>query len=87
MTKDFSQVMSERTDKQLVEIVTLKREEYQPEAIMAAEKELSNRQIDPSNYSEEKSHLKVDTVYKEDMPLEKIQIVFTILLPAIFAIA
>lgn len=90
MTKDFSQVMSERTDKQLVEIVTLKRNEYQPEAVIAAEKELSNRQIDPLNFytdKEKAAMTKTGVVYKENIPLEKIQIAFTILLPALFITA
>jgi hypothetical protein len=86
MSVDFSQVMSERTNKQLVDIVTTKRDEYQPEALIAAEKELSVRQIDPTTfyYDEDKVTEQPTTIYKEDMPLEKIQILFTVLLPAIF---
>jgi hypothetical protein len=36
MTKDFSEVMSQRSDKQLAEILTTKRHEYQEDAIKAA---------------------------------------------------
>jgi len=90
MTKDFSQIMTERTDKQLVDIVNSKRDEYQPEALIAAEKELANRQIDPTTFysDEEKAAIsQTTTIFKEDIPLEKIQILFTVLLPAIFITA
>ena len=42
---DFSQIMSERTDEQLIEIVKRKREEYQPEALEAADAEFSRRDL------------------------------------------
>lgn len=41
MTPDYIQAMSERTDKQLADIVTIKRAEYEPEAIEAAEQEIA----------------------------------------------
>lgn len=50
MVKDFSQVMSERTDKQLIDIVTFKRHEYQPEAIVAAETEIERRKINSDSF-------------------------------------
>jgi uncharacterized RDD family membrane protein YckC len=37
--------MSKRTDAELIEIVEVKREDYQPEAVEAAEKELESRKI------------------------------------------
>jgi len=50
MSKDFSQAMAERTDKQLVDIVTIKRDEYQLEAILSAESEIEKRKLNPSNF-------------------------------------
>ncbi len=54
MNIDFTHVMSERTDKQLADIVTIKRDEYQPEALLAAEKELEKRNLSAKEfYSDE----------------------------------
>jgi|TARA_B110000090_G_C13351764_1_gene435136 hypothetical protein len=46
MKQDFSEVMSKRTDEEPIEIVTLTRDGYQPEASKAAERELDKRQVD-----------------------------------------
>lgn len=45
MNKDFTLKMSERTDTELIEIVTTLRNDYQPEAVLIAEQELRSRQI------------------------------------------
>ncbi|MBA2612678.1 MAG: hypothetical protein H0U95_11940 [Bacteroidetes bacterium] len=85
MTKDFTQVMSERTDKQLVDILTLKRDEYQPEAIFAAEKEIEHRQINVETfYSEVQIHeIQNSTqIDKADMEFEWYHKILTIFLPA-----
>lgn len=42
---DFTKVMSERSDEQLIEIVTRQRNDYQPQALEAAEKELERRNL------------------------------------------
>jgi hypothetical protein len=42
---EFAQRMSERTDEQLVEIVSRKRHEYQPEALLAADEEFRKRHL------------------------------------------
>ena len=87
MTTDFTQIMSERTDKQLVEIVTIKRDEYQPDAVIAAEKEIERRQLSPDSfYSIEeiesiKNPIPVD---KADMTFDLSHKIYTILLPAAF---
>jgi len=46
MENIFKQVMSERTDKELIKIVTVDRKKYKPEAIEAAELEIEKRKID-----------------------------------------
>src|ERR1035437_4675521 len=46
MTQDFSESMSNRTDEELIKIVTVDRNDYQTEAVEAAEKELKTRNID-----------------------------------------
>jgi hypothetical protein len=45
MIKDFTEAMSGRTDKQLADILTINKEDYVPEAIIAAEKELEKRKL------------------------------------------
>lgn len=42
---EFKRVMSERTDEQLIEIVTRKRHEYQPGALDAADAEFKRRAL------------------------------------------
>ena len=46
MTNQFSKVMSQRTDQELIEIVTARRNDYEPLAIEAAEQEINSRNID-----------------------------------------
>lgn len=46
MTQDFSETMSIRTDEELIKIVTVDRNDYQTEAVEAAEKEIKTRNID-----------------------------------------
>ncbi|NOR86397.1 MAG: RDD family protein [Bacteroidales bacterium] len=48
MTQNFTTVMSEKTDDELIKIITLLREDYQPEAVIVAEKELKTRKVDLS---------------------------------------
>jgi hypothetical protein len=84
MNKDFSQAMSERTDKQLVDILTIKRDEYQPEAIIAAEKELNLRQLNISNfYSEEQINQIKEKVNIEAIGFEWYHKALTIAIPLI----
>ncbi len=47
MNTDFKKVMSERTDEELIVIVTVEKDNYQPLAIVAAEEEIKKRNIDP----------------------------------------
>lgn len=50
MQNPFTEAMSERSDKELIDIVTLTREDYQAEAIEAAEAELLKRNLDVNDY-------------------------------------
>lgn len=50
MENEFKQVMSERTDDELVKIVTVEKENYQPLAISAAEAEIEKRNIDIGDF-------------------------------------
>lgn len=47
MDADYKDVMSKRTDEELIKIVTLDRDGYQPLAIEAADEEIKKRNINP----------------------------------------
>lgn len=53
MEIDFNEVMSHRTDIELVRIVTSDRHKYQEMALLAAENELKKRKIDPTSLEQE----------------------------------
>lgn len=52
MENEFAQVMSERTDEELIKIVTAERDNYNPTAIEAAESEVEKRNIDTNTFQE-----------------------------------
>lgn len=49
ISNDFAEVMQNKTDEQLIEIVTKRRNDYQPDAVEAADIEIQRRGIDPVN--------------------------------------
>lgn len=57
MNTDFKDVMSKQTDEDLIKIVTLDRDGYQPLAIEAAENEIKNRNIDTTKIEQVKVDL------------------------------
>ena len=52
MDNEFTQVMSERTDEQLIKIITVDFGKYQSHAIEAAQLEIEQRNIDISNFEQ-----------------------------------
>ena len=50
MENEFAKVMSERTDEELIKIVTVERGSYNPTAIEAADSEIEKRNIDTSEF-------------------------------------
>lgn len=89
MTTDFSQVMAERSDKQLAEIVTIKRDEYQIEAIKAAEKEIETRKIDVFSFYtiDQIEEIKNSAaINKSEMEFRLHHKILTILLPILIII-
>jgi hypothetical protein len=60
MSTDFKDIMSQRTDEQLIKIVTLDREGYQPLAVAAAEAELTSRNIDSAEFERVENELKIN---------------------------
>ena len=47
MSTNFKDIMSKRTDEEVIKIVTVDRGYYQPLAVVAAEEEIKSRKIDP----------------------------------------
>ncbi len=45
MDVNYTEIMAKRTDAELLEILTIKQDDYQPEAIAAAKAELENRNL------------------------------------------
>src|SRR5690554_731973 len=65
MENEFAKVMSERTDEELIKIVTAERDKYNPTAIEAAELEADKRNIDTSKFEEIKEKTTTERVAKE----------------------
>lgn len=68
MENEFKQVMSERTDDELIKIITVEKESYQPLAISAAETEIEKRNIDITNFEKirEKAIIEKEKYIKTD---------------------
>jgi len=52
MNIDFKDIMSSRTDEELIKIVTVNRDDYQPLAIVAAEEEIKRRNLGTTKIEE-----------------------------------
>ncbi len=85
MTKDFSEVMAQRSDKQLAEILTTKRHEYQEDAINAAQAELEKRNLDVNSFVTVDDMTKVEaelaSIPKKDQRLNLLYKILTFMLP------
>lgn len=68
MEFDFSEVMSNHTDIELVKIVTSDRHKYQENALLAAENELAKRKIDPHNFINSETQTSVSSSTSEVIP-------------------
>ena len=65
MNTDFKDVMSKRTDEQLIKIVTVDRDDYQPAAVIAAEEEIRNRNLDTAKVEQVESEIKAEIEIKK----------------------
>jgi len=59
MEYNFEKVMAERSDSELIDIVTIQSANYKPLAIETAEKELKKRNIDTSKFQGIREKLKI----------------------------
>ncbi len=67
MENNFEKIMSERTDEELIKIITVEREDYQPLAIQIAEKEIEKRNIDTSKIYEIREKTIVEKKEKDEV--------------------
>jgi uncharacterized RDD family membrane protein YckC len=65
MENEFAKTMTERTDEELVKIVTAERDKYNPIAIEAAESEIAKRNIDTSKFEEIKERTTTERIAKD----------------------
>ncbi len=65
MNTDFKDVMSKRTDEELIKIVTLDRDNYQPLAVIAAEEEIKCRELDTTKIEQVENELKTEIEEKK----------------------
>jgi len=73
MTTDFKDVMSQRTDEELIKIVTIQRDDYQPLAVEAAEEEIKKRGIDTTKVEEIKTDLEEKIVEEKEFDSKKVK--------------
>ena len=66
MSAEFKDVMSKRTDEELIKIITIDRKDYQPLAVEAAEEEIKNRNIDTTKIEKVKVDLEANNNNNEE---------------------
>ncbi len=65
MENEFQKVMSQRTDEELIKILTVERGKYNPLAIEAAESEVKKRNIDTSDFEQIREKATIEKEQKE----------------------
>lgn len=85
MQFDFAKTMKQASNAELIKIVTASRNDYQKDAIIAAEAELAIRNLTSSQVEEAKSHIliqqQMDT-FKANTPLDVHWKILTFIFPA-----
>ena len=72
MNIDFKEVMSKHSDDELIKIVTVDRNKYQPLAIEVAEEEIKKRNIDPTKMEQVKVDLTAKSTKQEEFEAKKV---------------
>jgi len=72
MTTDFKDVMSQRSDEELIKIVTIQRNDYQPLAVESAEEEIKKRGIDTTKVEEIKTDLEEKIEEEKEFDSKKV---------------
>jgi len=89
MENNFSKIMKSRSDFELIEIVTKLRNDYKPDAILAAEQEIEIRKLSINDVENAKIQIKINEeniIKKAEEPLELHWKALTFLLPGIINI-
>lgn len=89
MEFDFPKVMQAHSDAELLEIVSSQRDDYQPEALTAAEEELARRNLSPSKLKKAKAGIarkRRATRRRADEPLADGWRVFVAVFPGVMAL-
>ncbi|MBP2831563.1 RDD family protein [Aquimarina sp. U1-2] len=67
MENKFLEVMSQRTDEELIKILTVERRKYNPLAIEAAELEIEKRNIDTSDFEKVREKVTIEKQEEEQV--------------------
>jgi len=67
MNTNFKDIMSKRTDEELIKIVTIDRESYHPLAVAAAEEEIKNRNLDAVKIEQVENEVKTELAEKQQI--------------------
>ena len=89
MNLDFAKSMEESSDAELIKIVTIDRNDYQKVALIAAEKELSRRNLSSEQISSAKKINEVQKVIKDtkaNAPLDFHWKILAVIFPGVFQI-
>lgn len=75
MDIDFKEVMSKHSDDELIKIVTIDKNKYQPLAIEAAEEEIRKRNIDTTKFEQVKVALTAQSSEQKEFEAKKVNAV------------
>jgi hypothetical protein len=75
----FEKIMQQRTDVELLEIVTTLRSDYQPDAVLAAEIELKSRNLSPDQREYVQQKLEQTQKIKEQKANEPLEVHWKVL--------
>ncbi|MFK8046644.1 MAG: RDD family protein [Crocinitomicaceae bacterium] len=75
MDNDFAKVMSERSNEELIKIVSEEKDSYQPAALEAAKHEIENRNIDAKQLLEIKKSIVQENLIQEKLNSKKVSVV------------
>lgn len=87
MEFNFTQTMQNETDENLIKIVTVDRDGYQPDAVITAEAELAKRKISTKTFEETKKdheQTRKIEIEKANAPLENATKLIVFFIPIIF---
>lgn len=74
MAQDFTNTMANKSNSELLEIVTKLKEDYQPEAVQAAQGEIENRNLNPDQLIKAELEISEKEAIEIDRSNEPLQI-------------